>query len=485
MLNDASKEVLLVYPGKYKTPDPQVPLSLLHLAASLRQEGHNVKILDMRLEDYRQYRLGNPLFVGISCMSGLQIRYALEFARYVKDQSVSCPIVWGGVHPTLLPEQTARHELVDVVVRGEGELIVKDLAKQLSAGYPIDDVDGITYKSEGEIKSTPDGKLIDLDQIPVDLPYDLLQTNKYPAIKSGRFHIQTSRGCPHRCGFCYNTLFNKQKWRGQSPKHVLDEIEHVLKKFPNVKIIDPIDDNFFVDKKRVEDICHGLLDRQLEVQWRANCRFDYLATYDKEFLALLEKSGCVELDFGGESGSSRLQEFIHKDVTADQMLQSVQALKTWAPTIEPYVSWMSGLPGETDEDLAKTFNLMDQMQAANPKTQHYGIFVYTPFPSPIVDQLPNEFKLPTSLDEWSEIAVFHFDPPWHSKKQLAKLHTISAVTRCAFYPEARINERSFAFRFAYGIMNKLARYRWRHRYFGFPIELKIAGAAERKLKGYF
>jgi anaerobic magnesium-protoporphyrin IX monomethyl ester cyclase len=485
MLNDTGKEVLLVYPGKYKAPDPQVPLALLHLAASLRQEGHNVKILDMRLEDYRQCRLGNPLFVGISCMSGLQIRYALEFARYVKDQGVSCPIVWGGVHPTLLPEQTARHELVDIVVRGEGELIVKDLTQRLSAGCPIDDVAGITYKSEGEIKSTPDGKLIDLDQIPVELPYDLLQTSKYPAIKSGRFHIQTSRGCPHRCGFCYNSLFNKQKWRGKSPKRVLDEIEHIVKKFPNVKIIDPIDDNFFVDKKRVEDICHGLLDRQLTVQWRANCRFDYLSTYDKEFLALLEKSGCVELDFGGESGSSRLQEIIHKDVTADQMLQSVKALRTWAPTIEPYVSWMSGLPSETDEDLAKTFNLMDQMQVANPKTQHYGIFVYTPFPSPVLDQLPNGFQLPTSLEEWSEIAVFHFDPPWHSKKQLAKLHTISAVTRCAFYPEARINERNFTFRFAYGIMNKLARYRWRHRYFGFPIELKIAGAAERKLKGYF
>ena len=139
-----SKEVLLAFPGKFKAPDPQVPLSLLHIAAMLKQEGFTVRILDMRLEDYRHYHLGNPVFVGISCMSGMQIRYALEFARYVKKQNLSCPIVWGGVHPTLLPEQTVSHELVDIVVRGEGELIVKDLANRLSNSQPIDTVAGIT-----------------------------------------------------------------------------------------------------------------------------------------------------------------------------------------------------------------------------------------------------------------------------------------------------------------------------------------------------
>ncbi len=103
------------------------------------------------------------------------------------------------------------------------------------------------------------------------------------------------------------------------------------------------------------------------VKWRANCRFDYLSTYNKEFLGLLERAGCVELDFGGESGSPRLQELICKDVTADQMLQSVANLKAWAPTIEPYVSWMSGLPGETDQDLNQTFDLMDKMSKSTPK----------------------------------------------------------------------------------------------------------------------
>lgn len=478
------QDVVLVFPGKNGAPDPQVPLALLHIAASLRQEGFKVRILDMRLEDYRNFEIGTPIFVGISCMSGLQIKYALEFARRLRMQNHNCPIVWGGVHPTLLPEQTASNSYVDVVVRGEGELVIKDLANALASNQPLDNVLGITYCSDGVIKSNPDGKLIDLDTIPVDLPYDLLQMERYPSVKSGRFHIQTSRGCPHRCGFCYNGLFNKNKWRAKRAERVLDEIEYVLEKFPQVKIIDPIDDNFFVDEERVKQICNGILERKLDVQWRANCRFDYLSTYDKGFLELLEKSGCVELDFGGESGSEHLQELICKDVTAKQMLQSVENLKRWAPSIEPYVSWMSGLPGETNEDLNQTFDLMDKMSKVNPKTQHYGIFVYTPFPSPLTRALPAQFSPPQSLEDWGSIHVFHFDPPWHSNAQVAKLHTISAVTRLAFFPQARIKERTLAYKCAYTIMNRIEKYRWKHRYFGFPVELKIVDAVARKAKGF-
>ena len=102
------------------------------------------------------------------------------------------------------------------------------------------------------------------------------------------------------------------------------------------------------------------------------------------------------------------------------MLQSVENLRRWAPSIEPYVSWMSGLPGETDDDLNQTFDLMDKMCEVNPKTQHYGIFVYTPFPSPVMEFLPPEFKPPQSLEEWGSIHVFHFDPPWHQQSTSGK-----------------------------------------------------------------
>src|SRR5665647_867725 len=417
-----SGDVLLVFPGRHKAPDPQVPLQLLHVAGALQRAGHRVRIFDMRLADYHSLRIGDPLFVGITAMSGPQIRYGLEFARRGRAAKPHVPIVWGGVHPTLLPAQTAASAFVHVVVRGEAELVVGPRAHALAAGAPRDAVSGLTYKADGASRSTPDADLIDLDTIPVELPYDLLELDRYPTLQAGRVHIQTSRGCPSRCGFCYNSGFNKRKWRGKSPERVVDEMQYLLQRFPHVKIIDPVDDNLFVNRKRVEDICTGLLERDLKVAWRANCRFDYLAKYDAGFVSLVERAGCMELDFVGESGSERMQ--------------------------------------------------------------HYGIFMYTPFPSPLLESLPPEFTPPRSLEEWGGIEVFHFLPPWHTKAYVEKLRSISAVTRYAFYPQSRIDEHGWAFKAGYSLMNSAARYRWRHRFFGFPVELRLANAAAQRLRGF-
>jgi anaerobic magnesium-protoporphyrin IX monomethyl ester cyclase len=477
-------DVLLVFPGRFKAPDPQVPLQLLHVASALQRAGHQVRIVDTRLHDMRTFDLGDPVFVGVTCMSGPQIRYALEFAARVRAERPGVPIVWGGVHPTLLPEQTAASEFVDIVVRGESELVVGPLTERLAAGEPLDDVNGLTFRSGGEICSTPDAALIDLDEIPVELPFDLLDLDRYPTLQSGRVHMQTSRGCPSRCGFCYNTGFNKRRWRGKSAARVVDEMEFLLRRFPHVQIIDPVDDNLFVDRKRVEAICHTILDRGVKVAWRANCRFDYLAKYDADFVGLLERAGCMELDFGGESGSPPMQEFVCKDVTAGEIVAAVANLQRWAPSIDPFVSWLSGLPGETYADMEKTFDLMDEMGRVNPRTQHYGIFLYTPFPSPLLESLPEQFAPPQSLKEWGGIEVFHFLPPWHTKRYVEKLRAISAVTRYAFYPQSRIDEHGWAFRAAYGVMNRAARYRWRHRFFAFPVELKLANFAAQRLRGF-
>ena len=140
--------------------------------------------------------LGDPVFVGVTCMSGQQIGYGLEFARRVRAENPHCPIVWGGVHPTLLPEQTAANECVDVVVRGESELVVADLADRLAAGEPLDDVNGLTYKAQGEIVSTPDADLIDLDSIPLELPYDLLDLDSTPRCKQGASTCRPAAAAP-------------------------------------------------------------------------------------------------------------------------------------------------------------------------------------------------------------------------------------------------------------------------------------------------
>ena len=140
--------------------------------------------------------------------------------------------------------------------------------------------------------------------------------------------------------------------------------------------------------------------------------------------------------------------------------------------------------GETFADMECTFDLMDAMERANPRTQHYGIFLYTPFPSPLLDTLPAEFTPPQSLEEWGDIEVFHFLPPWHDPAYVRKLQGVSAVTRWAFFPRSRVEEHGPAFRTAYGALNAAARYRWRTRRFDRPLELQLANEAARRLRGF-
>ena len=438
----------------------------------------------MRVHDCRKLQVGDPIFVGISSMSGQQIRHGLYFAKKVRESDPSIPIVWGGVHPTLLPEQTVSDENVDIVVRGEGEATVVELAERISKGQSLVDMEGTTIISEGKTRNNPSRELIDLNAFTFKLPYDLIPMKKYPSVKAGRFHIQTSRGCPHRCGFCYNSVFNNSCWRGRSPHRVLNEIEYILMMYPETKCIDIIDDNFFVEQSRVRDICKEVIERGIDVTWRVECRFDYMCGYSEEFIGLLERSGCTELNFGAETGSERLLELIKKDITPDQMLESVKKLKKVAPSIEPYLFWMSGLPTETRHDLEITFKLMERLSLENEKTQHVEIFIYTPFPSPMQREFDVSSNQPGSLKEWGEVNMFRYTPSWHSKEYVDFLKVVSTVTKYTFFPAKRVEELKQPYKAGYKLIHKLMEYRWRNKYFGAPYELKLLDTYTRIIRGY-
>ena len=285
-----------------------MPLQLLHVACALQRAGYRARIYDMRLQDYRSLAMGDPVFVGLTCMSGPQIRYGLEFAREgAGRESAACPSSGAACTPRCCPSRRPPSALVDVVVRGEGELVVGPLAdapgrRRAARRRERPHLHETTARS----RSTPDAALIDLDTIPVELPYDLLDLDRYPTLQAGRVHMQTSRGCPSRCGFCYNTGFNKRKLARQEPASASStRCSTCCERFPQVKIIDPVDDNLFVNRSAwPRRSATSSSTGGLKVAWRANCRFDYLASYDGDFVRLLERAGCMELDFGGESGSA-------------------------------------------------------------------------------------------------------------------------------------------------------------------------------------
>ncbi len=428
------KNVLLVYPGK-KGSYPVIPLGLLYLSWALIKKGYDPQILDMRIQDYADLKTDNFICVGMSTMSGFPIKYALEFAKSVRSGNPNVPIVWGGVHPTLLPEQTARNDYVDVVVRGEGELTFVELVDRYNRKESINDVKGITYRYNGNTVNNPDREYIDMNTIGIELPYHLLNLNKYPMFKDDKnLKIHTSRGCPFRCRFCYNLKFNKHSYRYKASESVLNEIEYVANKF-NVDTVTFTEDNFFANKKRVEEICNGLLKRNLRIKWIAMCRFDLFAKLDQSFCRLLEDSGCVILSFGGESGSTRMLKLIQKDITIAAILKATENISK--TNIQQATSFMCGLPTETIDDLNQTFDLIDKMIRINPKGDIVAMFMYTPYPgTPLFDTVVERhgFVPPQTLEEWSKYRIYmNLDATWYNFEHEDLLRTLSILTRFKFY----------------------------------------------------
>ncbi len=282
---------------------PSLPLALLTLAGVLQPE-YRVKIIDQRVDaDWRASLLSElkkaPLFVGLTCTSGEPIMHALEASRAARENCAS-PVVWGGIHPSLLPEQTLRNQLIDIVVIGDGEETVRELADALSKGLPLSDVRGIAFRNpDGSITRTQPRPFPDLNRY-LELPYSLVDTELYVQKYSGRrtFYVQTSRGCPHSCAFCTSSAYYKSLWRALTPENSLSRISALVDglKAENLWVID---DNFFVDVKRAKSIAEGLVSLGHDLTWDVfGAPLNPLSSLDSSYFDLLYKAGCRTLYIG-------------------------------------------------------------------------------------------------------------------------------------------------------------------------------------------
>src|SRR3989338_7144821 len=157
-----NREILLIQPkaGNWENLGIRSPDGLITLAALPNKEGYNVKILDLRLEkdwkaSLKKHLDSNPLLVATTSMTGIQIKYALEASKYVKEHDKNIPVIWGGIHPTFMPEQTLENENIDIVVIDEGDLTFLELIKTIEKNESLKDVLGIGYKEDGKIIINP------------------------------------------------------------------------------------------------------------------------------------------------------------------------------------------------------------------------------------------------------------------------------------------------------------------------------------------
>ena len=308
------KRVVLVYPriikGWQALSRADIPMSLLCISTSLVNEGYDLKIIDQRVESrwesiLRQELQEDPLCVGVSSMTGPQLRHALQISKMVKAYGNS-PVVWGGIHPSLLPEQTLSNENIDIVVQGEGEETFPELIQALEGKRVLSSVKGIWYKENGHMKSTGMRSFVDLNKQP-SLPYHLTELRKYTRTMFGIEHLNfsTSRGCPHQCTFCFNAAFDKKRWRPMEPELTVQRIKDFVQKY-NVKGLIFIDSNFSFDLHRGRRILEGILKEDLNVPIsKINVDIYTILKMDDKDFALLERVGCRRLPVAVESGSEK------------------------------------------------------------------------------------------------------------------------------------------------------------------------------------
>jgi len=472
--------IILIYPktGLDTAGTISIPLSLLLISAKLTDKpDFAISIIDQRIEKKWEAKLKTELMsskilcVGISTMTGTQIKFALKAADIVRRLKPHVPIIWGGVHPTLSPIETIRDPLVDIVVVGEAENTFPDLVQALLEKRTLDDISGIVYKNdEMDIIRTKERNYADLDQLP-DIPYHLVDTTKYfyDIIGENALPMIFSRGCPHRCTFCYRSNFPPPKWRPLSLEKIRKEIKALIRL--GARTIIPLDDNFFVNKERVIRICEMLEEEKIRLNFHVNCRIDYADKMGENELILLKRSGFVSWDFGIESGSQKTLDFMKKDINIDQVHRVNLKLKNVG--ILPTYSFMGGFLNETYEDLKKTLALMFKIITDYPEAHLSPIKIFTPFPNTrMIETLPDSYwRQPTSLREW---AKYDYNTPhitWHSKKLTRLLEKISFYSY--FIDNKRIKMilgKNILLRFFLDIYSWIARLRLKKGIYWFPVD---------------
>ncbi|OGS22604.1 MAG: hypothetical protein A2252_03225 [Elusimicrobia bacterium RIFOXYA2_FULL_39_19] len=410
-MENNKKNILVIYP----TPDPRkevknvnalLPASTLY-ASTPASYHYNVTLLDTRLQkDWKtiisELSKQGIYAVGISCMTGHQIMSASEIARYIRSIDANIPLIWGGVHPSLMPVQTLKNDLVDFVVVGLGEETFLDLLNNLKDQSKYPSIEGIGYKSKGEILVNKERGFFDLNKYPMP-NYQLLKLEDY--IVEDTIPIFTSRGCPHSCSFCYNLVFNHKKYTAQNAEHVIAHIEYLVNKH-NIKTIGFVDDNFFVNKKRITEICEAIIKKGLNINLNSGCRADYLDHFSIEFLKLIRKAGFNAIYVGVESGSEKILKEIKKDITVEQVLRINKKLKTAG--ITPYFGFMGGFPGETIADVKKTLKLMVKLVEDNSDAHVTQIMLATLSPRTDLFEAAKKhgFNPPSLLEQYH---VFNYE----------------------------------------------------------------------------
>ena len=382
--------ILLVNPrynGKSEIP----PLGLESVASPLLEADLDVFILDLDIgesQDMDERLLKclkefKPAIVGVTSLSDsfASARHVFETVKAVNHEILT---VWGGIHATVLFDKLLKdHLVIDVIVRGEGEVTFLELIQHFIHLKPFSGIQGISYRQGNDIVHNEDSPLVrDLDSFPMPA-HHLIENDCYPTRS-----ISSSRGCAHNCTFCSIQSQYHRVVRFRSTSHLIEEIQGLV--YFGAKRIMFTDDNFTFSLKRIRDLCTEMIKQgfKRQVAFYAQGRMDDICR-NPVMAGMLSEAGFQALYIGAESGSADILDYYQKGIHPNELLQGVSLCIE--QNLTPVVNFILLGPKDTPDTLRETIRLAKQL------FENGAEIVYTealiPYPgTPIKEELERDGK---------------------------------------------------------------------------------------------
>lgn len=403
-----------------------LPMGLLYAGGICRRAGHTVKIFDPYLEDADLVDFDKGDFCGIDGViadfkpdiigyGGIATSYGRvkTLSKHIHKGNPSIMQIAGGALSSVY-ELLLSHTPVKVVFHGEAEKSLRQFLSRLERGASFDNVNGISFLSNGKVTRTPDPEQIkNLDEIPMP-PYDIVDISKYlhpldawishyrvilnntPLLsnilaktkgKTSYVPIVSSRGCTHRCSFCYR---HTKGYRQHSVGYVISHIKY-LKNTCGVSGFQFCDELFNGHPEWVLQFCDALDKEKLDIFYMiGGARVDKM---NPHILKRLADTGCIEIGYGHESGSDSILKEFKKGVTRKQNIDIT--LETKSAGISAPIQLVIGSPSETRETIKETIGFLKETGSSD-----YSLNYLIALPGAPIWDLVEEKKLVPDLEKY-------------------------------------------------------------------------------------
>jgi anaerobic magnesium-protoporphyrin IX monomethyl ester cyclase len=403
------------------------------------------------------------LCLGITVLTGRPIRHALAATRAVRAAYPKLPLVWGGWHPSLFPEQCLIEAELDAVVIGQGELTFAEIVERCAAGQTLEGIPGSVSRMAGQAVFGPTRPLGDVNALPVH-DFDLIGVEKYYSRKRRRqLDYISSQGCRFRCTFCADPFVYKRGWYGMAPVRIGAELEYWWARYP-FDDLNFQDETFFTNSQRVQSVAEEILRRGLKFTWAATMRADQGVRLDDAILAECKRSGLRRAMVGVESGSQAMMDWMKKDIKLEQVFTAAERLLRH--DIGGLFPFIVGFPDETPESVTATFEVIKRLRAMSPRFETV-IYFYMPYPgSPIADLAWRRgFPQPHCLEEWAKFDYVGARGPWVTRPKWDLVQRFKFYEHHAFGPDRHWVRRPLRW---------LARVRVANGFYHWPLEKALA-----------